>query len=89
MRIDSRFSSVDVNGSDFMTLKDMLIGAVLVIFMALSGCALYGGYEHEHPYQHDYYYSYPYYHGDYYYDHDNHNYHGDYDHYHDHDGDRD
>jgi hypothetical protein len=71
-----------------MTLKHILTGAVLMIFLMLSSCAFYGGYEHEHPYQHEYY-SHPYNHGNYYYDHDHHDNHGDYDHYQNHDGDRD
>ncbi len=79
---------INMKGSDSMNFKHILIGAVLLVFMVLTGCSYYEGEGYEHPYHHYYYDGGPYYHG-YYYNHEYREHHGDYDHERHHDEDRD
>ena len=45
-----------------MDIKYLLMGAVFLIFLMLSGCAYYqGGYEYGYPGYQPYYYGYPHY----------------------------
>ena len=78
-----------------MSFKYILTGIMILVFLTLSSCAVYTGFEPAYPYDHVYYNGLynghdHYYDHEHYYDYDrrhDHDHHDDYDHHHDYDSD--